>query len=261
MKGGKRGLFEEAHGGTIFLDEIGDASMEFQCTLLRVIQERQVRRVGGIKEIPVNVRIIAATNKNLTDEIKKGKFRSDLYYRLNFLPLKLPSLRERKSDIKVLANYFLKKYSNGKISDISQVLDDEAKSLLFIYDWPGNIRQLENTMEYLAIIGSSKCIGKKELPEYITESIYNNENTIVADLLGKDMVWILRKINQYESLGRRHLAELATKENIQLKEGQIRSLLRNAEELGLIEANIGRQGTMLTKKGYSVMSLVCNNGI
>ncbi len=261
MKGGKRGLFEEAHGGTIFLDEIGDASMEFQCTLLRVIQERQVRRVGGIKEIPVNVRIIAATNKNLTDEIKKGKFRSDLYYRLNVLPLKLPSLRERKSDIKVLANYFLKKYSNGKISDISQVLDDEAKSLLFIYDWPGNIRQLENTMEYLAIIGSSKCIGKKELPEYITESIYNNENTIVADLLGKDMVWILRKINQYESLGRRHLAELATKENIQLKEGQIRSLLRNAEELGLIEANIGRQGTMLTKKGYSVMSLVCNNGI
>jgi len=170
MKGGKRGLFEEAHGGTIFLDEIGDVSLDFQCRLLRVIQERQVRRVGGLKEIPINVRIIAATNKDLVSEVKKGKFRADLYYRLNVLPVRMLSLKERKEDILILSNFFLKKHSMNKINNIEEILEKEAINLLYKYNWPGNIRQLENAIEYIASISRmNKKLSIKELPEYITD--------------------------------------------------------------------------------------------
>lgn len=259
VKGGKRGLFEEAHGGTIFLDEIGDASLEFQCTLLRVIQERQVRRVGGIKEIPIDVRIIAATNKDLIEEINKGNFRSDLYYRLNVLPIRILSLRERKSDILVLANHFLKKYSKGKIYSIDQILDENAINALYNYDWPGNIRQLENAMEYLAVIGAEvKKLDKTELPEYITESFAKNKDNILVDILGRDMMWVLKKLMNSNGLGRRQLAEIAKEENIPLTEGQIRNLINNAKSLGFVETNVGRQGTILTEKGHSVLySIQC----
>ncbi len=256
-KGGKRGLFEEAHGGTIFLDEIGDASLEFQCRLLRVIQERQVRRVGGLKEIPIDVRLITATNRDLSEEIRKGNFRADLYYRLNVLPVRTLSLRERKSDIPVLSNYFLKMYSRGKFNSMNDVLDEAAARVLLDYNWPGNIRQLENAMEYIvSIVGKGGKLDATQLPEYITDNIDEAKTSILRDVLGSNMIWILVKIMNSSGLGRRYLAELAREEGLPLTEGQIRSLLNSAELLGLVESNTGRKGTVLTEKGSMMLSSI-----
>lgn len=264
-KGGKRGLLEEAHGGTIFLDEIGDASLEFQCRLLRVIQERQVRRVGGLKEIPIDVRLIAATNRNLSEEIKKGNFRADLYYRLNVLPVRTLSLRERKSDIPLLSDCFLSRHSGGKFTSINDVLDQDAIKILLDYDWPGNIRQLENAMEYIATIGGKgKKLDITQLPEYIMDELdkLDKPNTsILRDVLGIDMIWMLEKIMDSNGLGRRYIAELAKGEGLSLTEGQIRNLLNSAESLGFVEVNTGRKGTVLTEKGYSMLSSIKANGM
>lgn len=257
-KGGKRGLFEVAHGGTIFLDEIGDASLEFQCRLLRVIQERQVRRVGGVKEIPINVRVVAATNRDLVEEIKKGNFRSDLYYRLNVLPVRTLSLRERKSDIPVLADYFLQGHSDGKFKSLDDVLEQDAISRLYEYDWPGNIRQLENAMEYIACISKEgQKLDLAELPDYLVSSGENKPApSVLKDVIGENMLWVLEKIMNSNGLGRRYIAELAKAEGKPLTEGQIRNLLNNAEALGFVEVNPGRKGTVLTEKGYGVMTSI-----
>lgn len=144
-KGGKKGLFEEANGGTIFLDEIGEVTTSTQAKLLRVLQEREIVRVGGTRPISIDVRVIAATNKDLEMEIEAGRFRKDLYYRLNVYPIKLPSLRERKGDIYDLAIFFIKKFNQQygrNIRDISP----EAVQALKGYDWPGNVRELENVI-------------------------------------------------------------------------------------------------------------------
>lgn len=261
-KGGKRGLFEEAHGGTIFLDEIGDASLELQCRLLRVIQERQVRRVGGLKEIPIDVRLIAATNRDLSEEIRKGNFRADLYYRINVLPVRTLSLRERRSDIPVLSDYFLKLYSGNRFCSIKDVLDEGAFKVLLDYSWPGNIRQLENAMEYIiSISGKGKKIDAAQLPEYITESRSKPEVQILEDILGDNLLWILGKIENFDGIGRRYLAELAKAEYQPLTEGQIRSLLSSAESLGLVESNTGRKGSVLTEKGHTLLSSIGVNGV
>lgn len=261
LKGGKTGLFEQAHGGTIFLDEIGDASLEFQCTLLRVIQERQIRRIGGLKEIPIDVRIIAATNKNLEEEVKKGNFRSDLYYRLNVLPIKMPSLRERKSDILLLANYFLNKYSKGRFADLQEVLTEDSIKELYDYDWPGNVRQLENAMEYIVSISKpDRKIEKSGLPDYILEYTFNPSDSILVDILGEDMVWVLNKMKNLDGVGRRYLAKCAEKENMSLTEGQIRNLLKTAQSIGLVESNSGRGGSYLTEKGYILINKINGEG-
>ncbi|HHV47224.1 MAG TPA: sigma 54-interacting transcriptional regulator [Tissierellia bacterium] len=257
LKGGKIGLFEQAHGGTIFLDEIGDASLEFQCTLLRVIQERQIRRIGGLMEIPVDVRIIAATNKNLAEEVKRGKFRSDLYYRLNVLPIKVPSLRERKSDIPLLANYFIEKYSNGRSVSLEDILEEDAIRELYEYDWPGNVRQLENAIEYIISLAKpGKKIQKNELPDYIADYVHSPQNSVIIDVLGKDMIWVLGKMKNSDGIGRRYLAKCAEEENIDLTEGQIRNILNLAQSMGLIESKPGRGGSHLTEKGYNVIAMV-----
>lgn len=263
LKGGKIGLFEQAHGGTIFLDEIGDASLEFQCTLLRVIQERQIRRIGGLKEIPIDVRIIAATNKNLEDEVRKGNFRSDLYYRLNVLPIKMPSLRERRSDILLLANYFLKKYSNGRAVDLKEVLTEEAIKELYQYDWPGNIRQLENAIEYIVSISKKdKKVEKSDLPDYILNYTQNKRDSILEDILGREMVWLLDKMKNLDGVGRRYLAMRAKEEDISLTESQIRNLLNTAQSMGLVETRPGRGGSYLTEKGFALVHrLIHENGI
>ncbi|WIF95488.1 sigma-54 interaction domain-containing protein [Caminicella sporogenes] len=143
LKGGKIGLFERAHGGTIFLDEIGEIKMSTQAKLLRVLQEREIVRVGGTKPIHIDVRIIAATNLDLEKAVKEGKFREDLYYRLNVIPIRIPSLREHKKDIYELVLHFIKKFNQeyGRcVNDISA----EALKILMDYDWPGNVRELEN---------------------------------------------------------------------------------------------------------------------
>lgn len=162
----KKGRFELAHGSTIFLDEIGEINAATQVKLLRVLQEKKFERVGGQETIEVDVRVIAATNKNLEEEVKAGHFREDLYYRLNVVHLEIPPLRERKEDIPELIDYFVKKYSeNGELS-----VDQKAKSAMFKYDWPGNIRQLEHCIESAAVLCTDNVIREENLPPEITKT-------------------------------------------------------------------------------------------
>ena len=159
-----RGKFEQADGGTIFLDEIGDMALETQAKILRVIQEREFQRIGGEETIRVDVRIIAATNKNLEEAIKEGKFREDLFYRLNVLPIEIPPLRERKEDIPLLVEHFMEKYQvGGKKKRIT----DAALRQLIAYDWPGNVRELENLIQRLLIFTEGDVIRVYDLPEEI----------------------------------------------------------------------------------------------
>lgn len=168
-KDGKPGKFELANKSTIFLDEIGDLPLSMQVKLLRVIQEREVERIGAVKTQKVDVRIIAATSRNLEDMIKQNTFREDLYYRLNVINIKVPALRERRLDIPLLANYLMKKISlemEKHVTDIS----DEALMALSLYDWPGNIRELENVIERaLNLVDKQAIIELDQLPHYITD--------------------------------------------------------------------------------------------
>jgi transcriptional regulator with GAF, ATPase, and Fis domain len=164
----KKGKFEVADGGAIFLDEMGEMSMALQVKLLRALQEQEFERVGGTRTIKVNVRLIAATNRDLEAMIKQGAFRQDLYYRLNVVSMVMPPLRERREDIPLLANYFATKYSqkcNRRILGISP----EARACLKAYDWPGNVRELENAIERAIVLGSSDLIRPEDLPEAVLE--------------------------------------------------------------------------------------------
>ena len=170
----KKGRFELAHGGTIFLDEIGDLDISLQVHLLRVLQEKSIERVGGSETIPVDVRIIAATHQNLEEKIKKNEFREDLFYRLNVFPLQSPKLRDRKSDIVLLADYFLEVYSARAEKKISRISTD-AIDLLVAYHWPGNVRELENCMERAVILCSEDVIRNYHLPPSL--QIFNEKNS------------------------------------------------------------------------------------
>jgi two-component system response regulator HydG len=173
--GKREGKFELADGGTIFLDEIGELPLELQVKFLRVLQEREIEPIGG-KPKKINVRVIAATNKDLEEEVAGGRFRIDLYYRLNVFPLVLPSLRERKADIPQLANYFLKKYST-ELGRQVPVLSAEASEKLMQYDWPGNIRELENSMQRNVVLTRSAVIESLEMPvsKRATSSMESNK--------------------------------------------------------------------------------------
>lgn len=159
------GIFERAEGGTVFLDEIGDISLKVQVKLLRVLQERRVSRIGSGQEIPIDVRIVAATNRNLDEAIKCGRFREDLYYRLRVLPLELPPLRERRDDIEPLLNYFnnLVAIQHGKMLTFSQA----ALVALRAYSWPGNIRELKALIERLSFTTETGLIGLRDLPDAV----------------------------------------------------------------------------------------------
>jgi two-component system NtrC family response regulator len=173
----KKGLFEEANDGTIFLDEIGEMPADLQAKFLRVLEAGQYIKVGSSKPTTVNVRIIAATNRNLHEEITAGHFRQDLYYRLSAFEINLPSLRERACDIELLANYFLKVYSNKTNKKIDKLGEDVIK-LLKLHKWPGNIRELRNVLERSVILTSGSTIDVESLPYELQHSThYNNENT------------------------------------------------------------------------------------
>lgn len=167
--GGKMGKFELANGGTLFLDEIGDMPLSMQSKLLRVLQNREIEKIGRQKNIPVDIRLISATNQPLEIMIKEKKFRQDLYFRLNIVEIEVPSLRDRVEDIGLLANYFLQKYNKkyGKSIFFSQ----EVLSFLHSYSWPGNVRELENCMEYAGIMCFDDCFKQAHLPPHMKASI------------------------------------------------------------------------------------------
>jgi two-component system response regulator AtoC len=162
----KRGLFEESTGGSLFLDEIGELSIELQVKLLRVIQEHEIRRVGDTRTISVDVRLIAATNRDLVQAIKEGVFREDLYYRLNVIPIILPDLKDRADDIPLLATHFLSKYGREADPPLEKI-SKEALRLLLAYDWPGNVRELENVIERAVILGRGPQILPEDLPAHL----------------------------------------------------------------------------------------------
>lgn len=166
QKKGKPGKFEMANGGTIFLDEIGELPLEMQAKLLRVLEGREFYRVGGVKDIKVDIRVIAATNRDMEEMLKNGSFRQDLYYRLNVFSLRIPPLRERREDIPILIDFYLKKYSvvNHKLIDN---IDSEVMVLLFHYNWPGNVRELKNVIERLVILADDNVIAARYLPAVI----------------------------------------------------------------------------------------------
>jgi len=194
----KLGRFERAHGGTIFLDEIGDFSLNLQVKLLRVIQFKELERLGGLETIKTNVRIVVATNKNLEEQIKQGLFREDLYYRINVFPIYLPPLRERKDDIMLLADYFLEKLAAENNKGISRI-STPAIEMLTRYHWPGNVRELENCIERAVLLCDGDVIRSEHLPPSLQmiketepiakpsmmEIIANMEKELIVDSLKK----------------------------------------------------------------------------
>jgi transcriptional regulator with PAS, ATPase and Fis domain len=174
----KKGKMEQAHGGTVFLDEVGDISAELQTKLLRFLQEREFERVGGTQPIPVDVRVIAATNRDLAGAVKEGRFREDLFYRLNVIPISLPPLRERREDIPVLANYFLRRFAAETKKSVTAIAP-EAEDKLLAYNWPGNVRELANVIERAVVLGQGMELTPTDLPaELLSNGAHDS-----ADLL------------------------------------------------------------------------------
>lgn len=207
------GKFEQANNGTLFLDEIGDMPLEMQAKLLRAIQEKEIERVGGNLPIKVNVRIIAATNCNLEKEVADGRFRLDLYYRLNVFPIQLPPLRERKEDIGMLARHFIAVYSSKMNKNVSEISETALKSLL-TYQWPGNIRELENLIERSILLAKTDTIEHIPLPAFDESKINTRSNE-----------WFFKTIQENE---REHIVNVLEKCN-----GRIRGAGGASEILGL----------------------------
>ncbi len=221
----KRGKFDMAHDGTLFLDEIGDMSLKTQAKILRILEEQRFERVGGNKTIQVNVRVIAATNKNLEDEIKKGNFREDLYFRLNVIPFTVPPLRERGDDILLLADYFLREFTE-KRGKLLKVLNDEAKKTLLGYPWPGNVRELKNLMERLSIMVPSETITLDDLPpEMVKKPAFKGLSPIPEPLFDAD------NIKEAVSLFERTYIVQKLKENAG-------NISRTAEKIGIARRNL-----------------------
>lgn len=179
----KRGLFELANSGTLLLDEIGEMSKSLQPKLLRALQEREIVRIGGSERIPIDVRVIAATNQNLEKMVQQGMFRQDLYYRLNVIPLHIPPLRERKEDIPLLAKHFLERFhqKHGKKKTLTQ----SALNLMMEYDWPGNIREFENLMERLVIIGDDDFIAAGTVEQVLFPG--SNDSQAILQINGRNL--------------------------------------------------------------------------
>lgn len=261
-KGGKLGLFEFAHRGTLLLDEIEGMSPSLQAKMLRVIQEQEVMRVGGNKVIHVDVRIIAASNRNLEEMVEAGDFRKDLFYRLSTLPLAIPPLRERGEDILLLMEKM--KRSLG----ISFELSPEALQAIMSYPFPGNIRELINYIEYLSCVGDD-YIDVDILPEAIQRNLkrehislpckYSEPASSLIELAGASLpeyCFILRVLYHPEKgamgIGRRNLYKNAMEENLPLSDREIRAMLHDLQELGLVTISKGRGATRITLVGKQV---------
>ncbi len=253
-KGGKAGLFEQADGGTIFLDEIGDISLKVQARLLRVLQEKEVMRIGGVKIRPIDVRIVAATNKDLLQMVKEKKFREDLYYRLKMGYVNLPPLRKRKEDIYSIMNHFIKIETTEGI----KICDDVIYELLK-YDWYGNVRELRNTLTYMLAVREDNNITLEDIPDKgffqgVVHYEYDDKNDLDLD---KEQIFILKKIyylsKEGEIIGREKLGNLTMRTEYEMTQYQMRSRLDKLERRGLIVKKKGKHGTVLSNKGKKIV--------
>jgi transcriptional regulator with PAS, ATPase and Fis domain len=194
----KQGLLEIAKGGTVFLDEVGELPLDLQSKMLRVLQEKEIRRVGSTKQIPINVRILAATNRDLEQAVGQGMFRRDLYFRLNVLSLRIPPLRERRQDIPLLAVSFLERLA--RTSGRAYELSDDALEALLAYDWPGNVRELENCIQRCCALNSGPTIHATDLPSSITgvarESAHSAPESRIVPIADLERHAILGAIEQ-----------------------------------------------------------------
>jgi transcriptional regulator with PAS, ATPase and Fis domain len=209
----KAGKFELANKGTIFLDEIGDIPLLLQSKLLRVIQEKEIERLGGIQSTKVDVRIIAATNKNLDEEVKKGTFREDLYYRLNVVNIHIPPLRERKDDIPLLIDFFLKKY-NMKHKKNVRGLTREARDVLIKYDYPGNVRELENIVERAIVLTRGEHIGSEDLPNFAEQVLSGSDTSIKGTVESIEKTMIVEALVNAEWVQTKAAATLGLSERM-----------------------------------------------
>jgi DNA-binding NtrC family response regulator len=243
-KGGKIGYFEQADGGTIFLDEIGDASLTVQARLLRVLQEKEIMRIGGDRIIPLDIRIIASTNKDLLKLSSEGKFRLDLYYRLKMGYLHVPPLRDRDGDAKVIASHYIKSNTNLKISsEVFKVLDKNP--------WNGNVRELINTFEYAAAM----CEGEEIKVEHLPPDI--NSEAKIPHKLNDDNIKIMNEIYEAQKngklIGRKSLCEHLNKYGYSFSEQSMRTKLEYLEGRGMIIKGKGKIGTRLTDEGINLL--------
>lgn len=256
-KGGKIGLFEFAHMGTLFLDEIEGMSPALQIKLLRVIQEKEIMKIGGDKVINIDVRIIAATNEELRKLVKENKFRKDLYYRINTLPIMIPSLREREDDVYLL----LERFKTEIGADFK--FTSKAKEAFKMYNWEGNIRELKNYVEFFNFMGE-EYINFEDMPLAVKEYYEENkkeisekeESNILKETAGhryKEYVFLLKKIKENQkaglSSGRKILCSICEKNNISLTEQEIRGILKNLEKIDFIKVFKGRKGNIISEKG------------
>jgi two-component system response regulator PilR (NtrC family) len=225
------GMFQEANGGTLFLDEIGELSLALQVKLLRALQERKVKQVGSTDEFEIDVRVIAATNRDLEAEVARGAFRPDLYYRLNVIELRLPPLRHRREDIPLLAEHFLRRFSHEHRR--TSRLSTEAMRRLESYEFPGNVRELENIIERAVALSSSSLIGVSDLPEVKAQKIMTTPPPAVLPAEGVDLdqivsdyerTWVLRALEQTGGVRKRAATLLGI---------SFRSLRYRLEKLGI----------------------------
>ena len=249
---GAIGLFEQANHGTIFLDEIGDASLSFQVKLLRVLQEREIRRVGSTVPIHIDVRIIAATNQDLKVLIRQGRFREDLYYRLNVLPLTLPPLAERKEDIPVLVAAFLKSFFLDMGASEMRDWIKEILPVFHQYSWPGNIRELQNVVEYLANV----CDGRPrpdDLPSSFTATIASMRNRQGGETAGENLKKaVLQELAIAARIGK-HLGRRSLARNLDVPESQIRHICQDLVKEGEITLKSGRGGIQLRRNWSEIL--------
>ncbi|HJB70794.1 MAG TPA: sigma 54-interacting transcriptional regulator [Candidatus Flavonifractor avistercoris] len=253
-KGGKPGLFEFAHKGTLFLDEVEGMSTALQCKLLRVLQEREIMRVGGNRIVSVDVRIVAATNENLDKMVEEGTFRRDLYYRLNTLPVLIPPLREREGDLLLLIDHFRKGIG------ASFTLSPELERLLLTHQWRGNIRELRNVVEYFSYTGSP-VVGPEELPptfHYLPAGLpeaggAGAQPPRLADCPQEDERFVLSRLYQADreghSLGRDAILAAAKAAGLPCSQQEVRRILAALDQAGLARVSRGRGGTRLTPAG------------
>jgi sigma-54 dependent transcriptional regulator, acetoin dehydrogenase operon transcriptional activator AcoR len=276
-KGGKPGLFEDAHTGTIFLDEIGDASPEVQKRLLRVLEEKEIRRVGSGTIIPIDVRVIAATNQDLHLLVKQGKFRQDLYYRLCTVTIDVPSLSERTEDIPLLIRFFAKKHYQREIR-----LDPEAFDFLQNYPWPGNVRELQNIVNFICGVNDSQdVIRMRNLPAYLVrekstaagleagpqelETRTLKDLLLEFDRLGA-RAHLKVMIDTYthhavfdRGVGRQMLIRALTQNSLTCPEHKVRLLLKRLKQAGCITIGKTRQGSFLTSTGEQLKAYMEKN--